>query len=125
MKGIVLFGHGSRNPDWAKPFHAIQEAILSLSPCTLVKLAFLESMRPTLDEAVDELAKCGADEIDIVPVFLATGGHVAKDLPQLAANAMVRHPHIAIAVAAPAGESGLVIDAMAAYALKPQMEKAR
>ena len=122
MKGIVLFGHGSRNSDWAKPFHAIREVIRFRSPSTLVTLAFLESMRPTLDEAIDELVKSGAAEIDIVPIFLATGGHIAKDLPQLAANAMERHPGIAIAIAAPAGEASLVIEAMAAYALKPQID---
>lgn len=122
MKGLVLFGHGSRNSDWAQPFHAIREVIRSRSPGTPVALAFLESMRPTLDEAIDELVKHGAIEIDIVPIFLATGGHIAKDLPQLAANAMERHPGVAIAIALPAGESSLVIDAMAVYALKPQFD---
>lgn len=122
MKGIVLFGHGSRNSDWAQPFHAIREVIRSRAPGTPVALAFLESMRPTLDEAIDELVRHGAIEIDVVPIFLATGGHIAKDLPQLAANAMERHPGIAIAVAVPAGEAGVVIEAMAAYALKPQLD---
>lgn len=117
MKGIVLFGHGSRNPDWMKPFHAIRETIRVHSPNTPVVLGFLEAMRPTLDEAIDSLVEGGATEIDIVPIFLSTGDHVAKDLPQLAANAMDRHPGIAIAVAAPAGESSLVIEAMARYAL--------
>lgn len=117
MKGIVLFGHGSRNPEWAKPFHAIRESMRTSAPETLVTLGFLEAMRPTLDEAIDSLVMGGADAIDIVPIFLATGGHIAKDLPQLAANAMERHPGIAISIAAPAGESAQVIEAMARYAL--------
>lgn len=117
MKGIALFGHGSRNPEWAKPFHAIREAIRALAPNTPVTLGFLEAMRPTLDEAIDSLVASGVSEIDIVPIFLATGGHIAKDLPQLAANAMDRHPGIRIRVAAPAGESHRVIEAMARYAL--------
>lgn len=122
MKGIVLFGHGSRNPEWVKPFHAIRAAILARAPAQPVALAFLEAMRPTLDEAIDALVASGASAIDIVPIFLATGGHIAKDLPQLAAAAMERHPGIAIVVATPAGEAWVVIEAMAAYALKPQID---
>lgn len=118
MKGIVLFGHGSRNPEWAKPFHAIREALRARAPRTPVAIGFLEAMRPTLDEAIDALVAQGVDAIDIVPIFLASGGHILKDLPQLAASAMDRHPGIDINVAPPAGESPQVIEAMAAYALQ-------
>lgn len=121
MRGIVLFGHGSRNPDWAKPFHAIRKELLLLAPQIPVALAFLEAMRPTLDEAIDELVARGASKLDIVPIFLATGSHITKDLPQLAADAMERHPGISLALALPAGESGRVIAAMAAYALCPEI----
>ena len=119
MKSIVLFGHGARNPEWAKPFHAIRDVLLSRAPQIPVALGFLEAMRPTLDEAIDDLVTQGATQIDIVPIFLSTGSHIAKDLPQLVASAMDRHTGIVIAIAAPAGESSSVIDAMATYALSP------
>ena len=122
MRGIVLFGHGSRSPDWAKPFHAIRRAIMVRSPAMPVALGFLEAMRPTLDEAIDSLAAQGATEVDIVPIFLATGGHIAGDLPRLAAGAMDRHPGVVIRVAAPAGEASSVIEAMADYALHAEGE---
>jgi sirohydrochlorin cobaltochelatase len=119
LKGIVLFGHGSRNPAWVKPFLAIRSAMLARSPDVPVTLGFLEAMRPTLDEAIDSLVADGAKVIEIVPIFLATGSHITKDLPQLAASAMDRHPCITITIAEPAGESARVIDAMADYALGP------
>jgi len=118
-KGIILFGHGSRNPAWAKPFHAIRSAMLARSPEVPVTLGFLEAMRPTLDDAIDSLVADGTKVIDVVPIFLATGSHITKDLPQLVASAMDRHPGISITVAEPAGESTSVIDAMADYALGP------
>ena len=118
-KGIVLFGHGSRNPAWARPFHAIREAMLAKAPDVPTALGFLEAMRPTLDEAIDSLVTGGVTTIDIVPIFLATGSHITKDLPKLAATAMDRHPGIVITIAEPAGESSSVIDAMADYALGP------
>lgn len=123
MKGILLFGHGSRSTEWARPFLAIRAAIAAQAPGTPVALGFLEAMRPTFDEGMDELVRAGATDITIVPIFLATGGHIARDLPQLAAATMERHPDLRIDIAAPAGESARVIAAMAAYALDPLAQK--
>lgn len=118
MKGILLFGHGSRSPEWARPFHAIREVIAAKTPDVAVALGFLESMRPTLDEGIAELVAAGAGEVEVVPIFLASGNHILRDLPQLAAAAMERHSGLVIRIAPPAGEAPLVIDAMATYALQ-------
>ncbi len=117
MKGILLFGHGARNPEWAQPFHRIRDAILAREPEALVEPGFLELMRPTFDEAVDCLVRQGATEIVVVPIFMAAGSHIKKDLPQLAANAMDRHAGLTIELAAPVGEAATVLAAMADYAL--------
>jgi sirohydrochlorin cobaltochelatase len=117
MKGILLFGHGARNPEWAQPFHRIREAILAREPEALVEPGFLELMRPTFDEGVDCLVRRGATEIVVVPIFMAAGSHIKKDLPQLAAGAMDRHAGLTIELAAPVGEAATVLAAMADYAL--------
>ena len=119
MKGIVLFGHGARNPEWAEPFHSIRDAMLKREPDAMVELGFLEAMQPTLDQAIDALVARGATNIAIVPIFIATGGHIARDLPQLAAAAMDRHSHVEVTIAAPVGQAVTIIEAMADYALKP------
>lgn len=116
-KGIILFGHGARNPDWAQPFHRIRASILRQRPEAMVELAFLELMTPTLDEAIDSLAARGALEIAIVPIFMAAGGHIKQDLPRQADAALARHPGLKVSIAAPVGEADYVIDAMANYAL--------
>ena len=103
MKGIILFGHGARNPDWAAPFHRIRDSILARQPEARVEMGFLELMRPTLDEGIDSLVAQGASEIVIVPIFMAAGSHIKKDLPLLAASAMDRHPTLAITLAEPVG----------------------
>ncbi|MBK8120578.1 MAG: CbiX/SirB N-terminal domain-containing protein [Sulfuritalea sp.] len=117
MKGILLFGHGARNPEWAQPFHRIRDAILAREPEALVEPGFLELMRPTFDEGVDCLVRQGATEIVVVPIFMAAGSHIRKDLPQLAASAMDRHAGLVIELAAPVGEAATVLAAMADYAL--------
>jgi len=118
MKGYLLFGHGARNPDWAAPFHRIRDSILVRQPDALVEMGFLELMRPTLDEGIDRLVAQGVSEIVVVPIFMAAGSHVKKDLPLMAASAMDRHPTLTITLAEPVGEVAEVVGAMADYALK-------
>ncbi|MDD5174958.1 MAG: CbiX/SirB N-terminal domain-containing protein [Sterolibacterium sp.] len=117
MKGILLFGHGARNPDWAAPFHRIRDAILKYQGDARVEMGFHELMRPTLDEGIDSLVAQGVSQIVIVPIFMAGGSHVRKDLPLMVEAAMDRHPGLAIDLAEPVGEAPEVIDAMANYAL--------
>lgn len=117
MKGILLFGHGARNPEWALPFQRIRDAIRKQKADVCVEMGFLELMRPTLDEGIDSLVAQGVNAIVIVPIFMAAGSHVRKDLPLLAASAMERHPGLTIELADPVGEVPQVIAAMANYAL--------
>jgi len=56
-EGIVLFAHGSRDPEWARPFQRIAEIVGRTAPHCVVKLAYLEITRPSLEEAVAALAK--------------------------------------------------------------------
>jgi sirohydrochlorin cobaltochelatase len=117
MKGIILFGHGSRTAEYVRPFERIRDAMAAQQPDAVVELGFLELTRPSLDESIECLVSRGATEISVVPIFIGPGRHVLKDLPQLAANAMDRHPNLGISLASPVGEAQEVIDAMAKFAL--------
>jgi sirohydrochlorin cobaltochelatase len=117
MKGIILFGHGSRTAEYIRPFERIRDAMAAQRPDAVVELGFLELTRPSLDESIECLAGRGITEISVVPIFIGPGRHVLKDLPQLAANAMDRHPGLEISLASPVGEAQEVIDAMAKFAL--------
>jgi len=108
--GIVLFAHGSRDPAWSRPFESIAS---QLSKTFLVRLAYLELMRPSLVEAVAALAAAGAQSIRVVPLFLGPGGHVKDDLPRLVAAARNGHPHVEITLEKPIGEQPEVIAAIA------------
>ena len=121
-QGIVLFAHGSREPDWARPFESIASR---LSEKFLVRNAYLEFMRPSLDEAVASLAAAGAQRVRIVPLFLAEGGHVRNDLPKLAAAARARHPALEIVLERTIGERPEVIEALAAVISKAISHQSR
>jgi sirohydrochlorin cobaltochelatase len=109
--GIVLFAHGSRDPQWARPFEQLA-ATLRRNLDGPIALAYLELMQPTLGEAIDGLAG-ELDSIRVVPVFLGAGGHVKEDLPRLVAACRAKHPSIRIAIEEAIGDQPAVIEAIA------------
>jgi sirohydrochlorin cobaltochelatase len=109
-EAIVLFAHGSRDPEWTRPFESIAAR---LSQDFVVRVAYLEQMRPDLGEAIAALAAAGVRSVRVVPLFLGTGGHVKKDLPELVAAAAAHHPGLELVLDRPIGEQPEVIAAIA------------
>ena len=83
MDGLLLFAHGARDPDWARPFTEVARRIALQRPELPLALAYLEFMQPGLEAAAQQLAARGCRRIHIVPMFLGTGGHVRRDIPPL------------------------------------------
>lgn len=117
MQSIILFAHGARDPEWARPLQRLREAVLARSPQADVQLAFLEFMTPDLGGAIDSAAAAGTSQVSVVPVFLAQGGHVRRDVPLILAAAQARHPALKIELRPVLGEAQTVIEAMAACVL--------
>jgi len=120
--GILLFAHGSREAGWARPFESIARR---LSGEGLVELAYLEIMKPTLEEAVASLAARGAQRVRIIPLFLGAGGHVREDLPKLVQAARERHAGVEIVLERTIGERAEVTDAIAAVISKGNSHQSR
>ncbi len=117
--GLLLFAHGARDPQWARPFEAVAaRCALALGP-QRVTLAFLEFMTPDLVSAGSRLVAGGCNCVDVVPLFLGAGGHVRKDIPVLMARLQAEHPAVQFALRPAIGEADAVINAMAAVALEP------
>lgn len=109
-EALVLFAHGSRDPEWVLPFKKLQRQVAERLPDTEVRLAFLEIMKPSLVEVLTDLDAKGTLAIRVVPVFLGYGGHLKKDLPALVAAAK---PKAQVTIDAPVGEEPEVIEAIA------------
>lgn len=114
-KAILLFAHGARDPEWAKPFEHLRDEVAGRIPGTTVQVAFLEFMQPALPEALDALIRDGVCEIDIVPAFMAQGGHLKRDLPELIDVARAKHPAVRFILRPALGEAPGVIAAMARH----------
>ncbi len=115
-RAIVLFAHGARDPEWAGPVRRLAACLTGGEPPVKAVVAFLEFMAPSLDDAVDGLVGEGVAEIVVVPVFLAQGGHLKRDVPGLIEVASRRHPGVRIRLVPPVGEDDGVLAAMADFA---------
>lgn len=115
--GLILLGHGSRDPRWAEPLERLRARLAVRAPDLGLELAFLEFMQPDLATAARRLAEDACTAITILPVFLGQGGHVREDLPRLAAAVQQAHPGVAVRLARSVGESPAVLDAMATLCL--------
>jgi sirohydrochlorin cobaltochelatase len=110
-EGIVLLGHGSKDPEWSQPFEKIAVSLGKRLPAVPVFLAYLEH-GPSLEEAVAALMAKGAVSIRVIPLFLGAGGHVKQDLPKLVAQA--KRSDMNLVLEKPIGEQPEVIEAIAA-----------
>ncbi len=117
MRGLVLFAHGARDPEWAAPFEAIRARVRARRPEFPVTLAFLEFMKPSLAEAVERVVGEGATSVIVYPVFMAQGGHLKHDLPEILDRIRAAHPHVPIALETAVGEVPELLDAIAAWIL--------
>ena len=116
-RGLILFAHGAREPAWAAPFEAVAARLRVERPDWHVVLAYLELMQPALPAAAASLVQAGCARVDIVPMFLGSGGHVRRDLPLLVQQLRERHPSVQWSLHGAIGEHPDVIDAMALAAL--------
>ena len=115
--GLILFAHGSRDARWAAPFEAVAARIRALRPGVPLQLAFLEQMRPTLSEAAAALVAVGCRQVDVLPMFLGTGGHLRSDLPPMVEALRQTHAGVQWRLQPAIGEHAEVSQAMAAVAL--------
>ena len=73
--GIVIAGHGSRDPDAVREFEALVELIKLRAPQDVVTHGYLEFATPTIAEAVTANLAGGAKQVAIVPGVLLAARH--------------------------------------------------
>jgi sirohydrochlorin cobaltochelatase len=114
---LILFGHGARDPEWAVPLIAVRHRIQAARPALAVELAFLEFLTPDLPTTIAGLVDAGFADLAILPLFIAPGGHLKRELPELVARLARQHPAIRLRLLPAIGLVDTVQAAMAEAAL--------
>jgi sirohydrochlorin cobaltochelatase len=117
-RGIILVGHGSRDPLWRGPIEAVAARVAAAQPDVPARCAYLELQQPDVLCAAAELAGLGVGAISLVPMFLGTGKHARADLPRLLDELRGAHPGVQFALQVPVGEDPRVLDLLAKIALE-------
>lgn len=115
--GVIVFAHGSRDPQWRLPIEAVAAQIRQRAPHTPVRCAYLELCTPNLADGAIELIAAGAHKIRVFPLFLGVGKHAREDLPLLMAQLCEAHPGVQFDLLPTAGEHPALIALLADLAL--------
>ncbi|MCL2032885.1 MAG: sirohydrochlorin cobaltochelatase [Methanomassiliicoccaceae archaeon] len=79
-KGILIIGHGSRY-NYNKWIMEEQKKRLEQKGFGNVYIGFNETTFPLVNDALEDMVSDGVEEIVAVPFFIASGLHIARDIP--------------------------------------------
>jgi sirohydrochlorin cobaltochelatase len=106
---LILLVHGSRDPRWREPFERLAAGLAGDLGAAAVRLAYLELIPPTLMEVAAEAARDGVGRLRLLPLFMAGGTHVDRDIPAQAAAVRERFPNLAVEVLPSIGDDARFI----------------
>ena len=115
---LILFAHGARDPEWASPMRRVQAAIRERLDSVPVEVAFLEFMAPNLADCAAALIGAGVTGIVVIPMFIAQGGHLKREVPEMLGRLRSAYPEVQFSLGGPIGENDIVVQAMATAALE-------
>ena len=98
-EGVILLGHGSRREEANEEIHQMAEMIREADINGLYEVAFFSLGHPHLEEAVGKLIEKGCEKIIVMPMFLVTGNHVNKDIPDRILQQKATYPNIEFVLA--------------------------
>ena len=79
--GIVIAGHGSRDPDAVREFEALVNIVQQRAPEQVIHHGYLEFSSPTISEAIEQNIAAGITQIAVVPGVLLAARHAKNDMP--------------------------------------------
>ena len=82
-KGLLLVGHGSKLPYNKELVEATGQLISRNYPEYIVKCGFMNMNSPSIEECMGEFRTEKIDALIVVPLFLAKGVHILKDIPAI------------------------------------------
>jgi sirohydrochlorin cobalto/nickelchelatase len=80
---MLLVGHGSKLPYNKELVETTGRLIAEQHPDFLVKCAFMNMNAPSIEDSLAEFRKEKIEVLVVVPLFLAKGVHILKDIPEL------------------------------------------
>lgn len=83
--GVLVVGHGTRNPSGAGQLIQLTSEIQARLPGVAVEASFLELSEPDIGSGLTQLRSRGCTELVVVPILLFSAAHAQDDIPQAVA----------------------------------------
>ncbi|WP_227663385.1 sirohydrochlorin chelatase [Marinobacter halophilus] len=106
---IILLAHGSSDRRWCETFERL--AAPTLHSVEHSAIAYMELAEPSLETIVSQGKETGTLNFTIVPLFLAAGRHLRKDVPAMIEELENQHG-VSIKLADPIGQNPQLGDAI-------------
>lgn len=121
--GVLLIGHGSRDPRGNAELEAAVAAYHRARPGLDVAHGYVELAEPALAPALRALAD-RVDHVVALPLFLFTSGHIKNDIPIALAEARRDRPGVRFTAARALGVHPSLVE-LAFERARPAIERAR
>jgi len=118
MTRLVLFAHGSADSRWKRPFEELAASLQQTLGISAIRLAYMQFAEPTLSDVATEAARDGVGQLRVLPVFLAAGAHIERDVPQLVCEVQERYPQLDVVLLPPIGNDRRVAQLLRTLALE-------
>src|SRR3954462_1951970 len=89
--GVMVCGHGSRDPEAIEEFKSVAAGIAKRLPQYPADYGFLEFAKPIIRDGLDRLRAGGAERILAVPGMLFAAGHAKDDIPSVLNTYQAQH----------------------------------
>lgn len=118
--GFLLVGHGSKKPYNKQLIVNTAKIIAEKEPDYVVMTAFMENSEPNIPDTLEKFRDEDIDTMLVVPLFLARGIHIDKDIPGILGLEEGSHKgtfrlkdrEIPLVYAQPIGENAMLADLM-------------
>ncbi|MFA5983985.1 MAG: precorrin-8X methylmutase [Methylococcaceae bacterium] len=110
--GIVLAGHGSRDPAGVQEFEQLVGLVKQRAPMQQVTHGYLEFASPTLDQAIQAQLDAHTQQIVMVPAVLLAASHAKNDMPSELLAFAQAHADVGFYFAAPLGLHPLLLQVL-------------
>ena len=117
---LLLIAHGSRQDEANADLRHVVEQLRRRGPYAVVEPCFLELAEPDIDAGAGRCVDQGADQVILLPYFLAAGIHVLRDLTAARDRLAQRFRQVDFRLAEPLGRHPKLLDVLAERAAEAE-----
>jgi sirohydrochlorin cobaltochelatase len=104
---LILIAHGSHDARWRASVESVVRILERELGETQVSLAYMDCTPPTLGDVVTEGQRRGVTRFRVLPLFLATEGHVERDVHPIVEAVRTAHRSADVTLLDPVGQHPL------------------